>query len=352
MKDVALFLGSGATAGSGIKHVGHCLPSDRGFFKSDLVEQLLESGHYPALKHVRTHFPRYCRCGLSETWNTFYLARSFGRAAVLNESPPLLAPRDFLKVLKTESAADASQRRHYQIQRQDYERGYGTIEAVNPQWSQEKLLDELFGLAIWDLRILVCRVYGLAPSDPEEYESLWKAVSDRVAGVVNLNYDTTFEDSMASKLEGIRVFKPHGSLKWLKWNRRLLGQQWCMGAPWPTKRMTEVRGDYGYRNGSAELVEFIEPNIVSPDNYKEVLVGGSNSMGIIDPLLRDSWLCMDRFLRKADHFLFLGFSLSSADSHLAFLISNALSLKSDQGKQTRVHVTYQAEKSESKDPAK
>lgn len=353
MKDTVLFLGSGATAGSGIKLNERALPADRSFFCSALVQERLKEGHYPALRYVLSDQARFCHDGLSNTWNSLHLARSFGRATVLNEGARAALLGSFKDILATDGVNDGSQVAHYQIQARDYEVRYGTISEENPSWSEEKLKDEVFGLAIWDLRLLVCRVFSIPPSVNNHYEEAWKTVADRVAGVVNLNYDTTFEDSMSSQLKEVPVLKPHGSVKWLKWNRLHLGHDWLSrGAPWPVMTLDSFQHDWGFRNLSGGIAEFIEPNIVSPDNYKDVLVGGSNTVGIVDPLLREAWLRMDCLLRRSDHFLFIGFSLSAADAHLAFLISNAVRLKPDREKQPRVHVTYVGEQCESKDQAK
>jgi hypothetical protein len=85
-----LFLGSGATAASGITNLSQQLPTDGQFFGSRLVETFLTegSGGFPAIRAAREKF-KIENPGLYFTWNSLFMLRSFSLSGVLNpELPP------------------------------------------------------------------------------------------------------------------------------------------------------------------------------------------------------------------------------------------------------------------------
>jgi hypothetical protein len=236
-KDTVLFLGSGVTAGSGIRPAtgnGYLLPSDKEFFadNSRASHILNTPGSYPALQLARSLLPHPGNTGngntlpggLYGTWNQLYLARSFGRSDILKTALSPIALIDELKAILDHNDFPPGQediRTHYVRQKRIYELRYGPLDHANGNWAPAKSLDELFALAIWELRHLVVQTYSLQQDMPRgnRYADMWNAIGQFVSTVVNLNYDTTFDDALESNLNGIPLFRPHGSVKWSRFNK-------------------------------------------------------------------------------------------------------------------------------------
>ncbi len=255
-----LFLGSGATAGSGIKKNEHDLPTDGKFFESRLVVDLLKKGGYPALQKARekkgAREKNLLRCkSLYDTWDALFLFRSFARSGVIQEP---WKEQDLLE-LKDKVNGD-----NYPGQKEHYKRQF---EIWNSQESstqeKENVSSKLAELAIWDLRVLVKEVYDLDPQH-SKYEAFWAKLREsvKIVAVVNLNWDTTFDDWYNSKTDkrSIPIIRPHGSLKWTSSNRWQLGTGWF--CRWCSQERETKLKYLGYR-GKGDIFDFNQPLIVT-----------------------------------------------------------------------------------------
>ncbi|MBI4383659.1 MAG: hypothetical protein HY579_06455 [Nitrospinae bacterium] len=92
-KRIALFLGSGATAGSGIQKNGISLPTDSQFFdKEKGCPKIIADGEdgYPALKLYRDRDNVRQETSLYQTWNDLFILRSFALAGIVRETQETL----------------------------------------------------------------------------------------------------------------------------------------------------------------------------------------------------------------------------------------------------------------------
>jgi hypothetical protein len=282
-RSAVLFLGSGATAGSGIKKEGESLPTDSGFFESALVTKRLSSGAYPALRLLcRRSFLQ--NASLHETWNGLLIYRSFVESDV---SMPASRDEDELERL-TDYPWPSSHK-----WRGDHYKHQFSIKVKSPNRPSEYYLAEL---AIWDLRVLVKDVYsGL---EDGAYTPLWQRIHNHVRGVVNLNYDTSFDDTLTSALlpacdfaatsevEKPLLVRPHGSPKWTSTSTYSVGLS-CGWSPWESCCTETTLKDMGYRHtGSSNSFLFKQPLIVAPAMLKEEVVGNSSLPGLSNRILR------------------------------------------------------------------
>jgi hypothetical protein len=309
-----LFLGSGATKASGIlTQDGKELPTDGEFFDSCQVKRLVPPNDqpcgYPALRAARRQF-EIQNNELCKTWQDLFTAKSFSLSGVFK--PEL--PEDILARLSPSSSYDG-QREHYECQKEIFK---------SSNWPTATKLAEL---AIWDLRVLVKKVYERNPSlDPQDnanrYQTFWDGVEHYVAAVVNLNYDTTFDESLLGRIS-CQIIRPHGSLGWSTANFWRLNNGWIHTAPWYSDEDSTPLDQLGYRRTAVpEILSFRQSLIVTPEIFKETVVGNSSMRGLQDPILRYQWQQLRRSASKATHWLFFGLSLASGDDHLIFLLES------------------------------
>lgn len=320
-----LFLGSGATAGSGIRKDGHCLPTDSGFFDSPLVTNGLAVG-YPALKLARRQLLHEPKSSLYETWNDLFILRGFAWAEVV---PVGSAEALWEQLRKHCWKPDFDYRKtHYDLQSKIRDVDLSRDHQRRPRPTAYYLAE----LAIWDLRAILADVYEVS-ADDRVYRSFWGPIGGRLSTVVNLNYDSTFDDCLggefrplfreALKMNGnepLLMIRPHGSLKWTTKNTFCLGNlNWC--ARWEPDESRTSKKDLGYRQGAdAHVFHFQQPHIVAPPTFKEEVVGTSSAEGLQDPVLRCQWRTLAERAKAANCWIFVGLSLSSGDDHLLHLL--------------------------------
>jgi hypothetical protein len=181
-------------------------------------------------------------------------------------------------------------------------------------------------------------------------------VGGYVGAVVNLNYDTTFDESFGtmscgdlapncgfhyvgknSQRGGVPIIRPHGSLRWSTSNFWELGRSWTHPAPWHSDMHDTPLEQLGYRlTAVPEILSFRQSLIVTPEGFKETVVANSSMPGLQDPILRNQWQELRRVASKAKHWLFFGLSLASGDDHLVFLLR---SLTSNGSEKPILHVS-------------
>jgi hypothetical protein len=318
-----LFLGSGATVGSGIKKNGKKLPSDGEFFsESKGLDKILPGWKkkYPTLNLVREQ-GIVSETGLFKTWNELFIYRSFARAGIIREEKNTLDK--FMNLAHHPwSDSESWRKKHYRWQ----------FHIRRSDWPREYYLAEL---AIWDLRVLVKEVYSNLKPQNEIYIKFWNGLKTKygeICAVVNLNYDTTFDKAIGNSdfyYPGCKkssenkwpLIRPHGSLDWtsqnkfskphLDWNCRWT--ETCNNTP-----LKKV----GYRSdkNNSDLLDFHQPLIVPPAMFKEEVVGTSTTPGLINGVLWHQWKQMEEALRECDHWIFVGISFASGDDHLLALL--------------------------------
>lgn len=324
-KRAVLFLGSGATKGSGIKKGKKDLPADSNFFKDPGVTKLLNSGAYPCLKLFRD---KILKAGgfekdkesLFHTWNALFILRGLMQSGIVDL--PSAAGKEFRLVFnKSWPCGYEFQKEHYGHQFEIRDRrpdGYFLCE-----------------LAIWDLRVLVKDVYGDLQTGSNKYQEFWRRINQQVqvSAVVNFNYDTTFDDSLSGKFyypgdaqpdESKKpLIRPHGSLKWKSVGRISKTGKCFVG--WTSTFESIDLKNMGYKsidpNGFELALE--QPLIVPPSSFKEEVVGNSSLPGLCDPILWFQWQRLHDVIRAAEHWVFYGFSFASGDDHLKQLLRSA-----------------------------
>ena len=291
-----LFVGCGATAGSRIKKNGYALPTDSQFFESPLVTGLLGDWNYPALSLVRKLKPFQGQSGLYQTWNDLFIYRGLAQGAVIREPQSVI---DEFNLLSNHSWPSGGQR-----QREHYQHQFHIMEGSK---SWEYYLAEL---AIWDLRLLVKDLYEDHDSAAEVYKLFWKRVGYHASAVVNLNYDTTFDDILnearfyhpldSTSFDGKRpLIRPHGSLKWTSRGTFKTGGGF---QDWTHSMSGTCLKDLGYRKtDDPSVLELLQPLIVPPAEFKEEVVGSSSIPGLTNPILRQQWLVLEHSLRESNH---------------------------------------------------
>ncbi|MCH8311773.1 MAG: hypothetical protein IID17_02165 [Nitrospinae bacterium] len=317
-QNTVLFLGSGATTGSGITKNKQALPTDANFFTS--LEGLIKNWEksYPALAQYRELKKSKVRNGLYPTWNDLFIFRGMAQAGVIKENEEVkdnfydLSNHDWPSKYKW-------RKKHYHHQFQ-----------IMKSWLPfEYYLAEL---AIWDLRVLVKDIFFIKNFKKKINNNFWGKLKKvyTISAVVNLNYDTTFDDSFKNvfyypgeprpKNNKNPLIRPHGSLKWTSLSLYSKTQNNWEG--WTDNYIDTPLKKIGYRelNNDPTKLSFKQPLIVTPAIFKEEIVGNSSFPGLTNPILRLQWNHLERALRNSNHWIIIGFSFASGDEHLKYLL--------------------------------
>lgn len=329
--EAVLFLGSGATNGSGIKKQGEPLPTDRDFFKSSSVRKLLDAGTtaYPCLRIFREEFLKAgCfaedKQSLFYTWDALFIFRGLIQSGIIDLTQMQI--EEFRKVFNRDWPSS------YEFQKEHYRHQFNILDGRPEGYF-------LAELAIWDLRVLIKDVYGDLDNanDNNEYKDFWEGINERVtiSAVVNLNYDTTFDDLLcgsfyypgdnSSSSRGKKpLIRPHGSLKWKNVGKMSTTQKRFTG--WISTFENVDLKNMGYKTDPHGLeLQLEQPLIVPPSSFKEEVVGNSSLPGLTDSILRSQWQKLYEVARAAEHWIFYGFSFASGDNHLKLLLQSLFS---------------------------
>ena len=312
-----VILGTGATIGSRYKHCGENLPGDQGFFGNRVVQALLKDGNFHALNIMLGTFRKMygeslANASLEEVW-TFL---EFSAIDLYKPLTDLTEQRSkwLEKIRKPESRTDDEHClcQHYRENR-----------AIPPQTEIDLHL-----LAGWDLRRLLCQVYGevSAPSDGNIYGSLitkFKMVEDSNTTFISLNYDTILEQALthaelpwhylhvqtgeSRKESGIRILKPHGSFNWL-----------FKGNEPPASISTDYRLT-PVTHWSFTVNRFEEAMIIPPTQLKQAINMSKTQLPETTALLSSIWRSMTDALVDASRVFVIGYSFPSTDHHLRTL---------------------------------
>lgn len=319
-RKAVLFLGSGATAGSGLTNGGCKLPTDGEFFNSPLVCGRLQGGGYPAIRLMRKQTLQ--ERSLYKTWNDLFVYRGLARAGVIREGAEVI---DEFNRLANHAwpAAQGCRAEHYRHQFQ-----------IMGSELREYYFAEL---AVWDLRVLVKDVYEIQDVTHSAHKAFLKCLGGRadVSAVINLNYDTTFDQALTGKFyhpgdstsaEGKLwpLIRPHGSLRWTSRSEWSIPEaRWLR---WTESWDNTALWRWGYQRSPSvpDRLEFHQALIVTPAMTKEEVVGNSSMPGLGSDILRQQWIAVERALQQSDCWIFVGLSLASGDDHLVFLLRRAL----------------------------
>jgi hypothetical protein len=188
--NTVVILGTGATIGSGYTRCGKNLPGDQGFFCNPHVQSLLKEEKYPALYLMLGTFrnvygDNLANVSLEAVW-TFL---EFSAKDIFEPLTDLTWERQrWLDIIRKPESRTDDEHCLCQHYREDH-----TI-------TQQTEID-LHLLAGWDLRKLLCRVYGetAAPVERNAYESLiskYGLPKDSTTTFISLNYDTILEKEL------------------------------------------------------------------------------------------------------------------------------------------------------------
>lgn len=327
-----LFLGSGATKGAGLRIRKNgttvSVPTDSEFFihLSKIVPTW--ENDYSALNLYRDPNQRdrnQKEDSLYKTWNDLFVYRNLARAGMIREDHATI--ESFHKLSNHGFTSD------YEWRREHY---FHQFQIINPEIRAEYYLAEL---AIWDLRTLVKEVYDQRIDlNGNEYLSFWDKIQKKldvsIEAVVNLNYDTTFDDSFKdqgpwefyypgngkSRIQKIPLIRPHGSLKWTSHSHWEIGKGW---AGWVESFTDTGLHNMGYRRIEHDwnTLDFRQSLIVTPADFKEEIVGNSTLPGLQSSILRNQWLAMNTALKECSNWIFVGISFESGDNHLLWLLN-------------------------------
>jgi len=316
-KSTVVILGTGATIGSGYTRCGESLPGDQGFFCNPLVQSLLQKEKYPALYLMLGTFRKMygenlSAVGLEEVWTFLeFSAKDIYKPLTILDKER----KEWLTEIRKPEFRSDDEHCHCQHYRED--RTIPTPTDI-----------DLHLLAGWDLRRLLCRIYGevAVPSKGNVYESLITKIEKEGGGTltfISLNYDTILEmaltcagrpwhyrhvQSTESRDEtGIRILKPHGSFNWL-----------FKGNIPPVSISTDYRLD-PVTHRSFEVNQFEEAMIIPPTQLKQAINIKETQPPETVALFSKIWQSMADALAEASHVFIIGYSFPSTDHHLRTL---------------------------------
>jgi len=311
--NTVVILGTGATIGSGYTRCGKSLPGDQGFFCNPFVQSLLTAEKYPALYLMLGTFRNMygndlANVSLEAVW-TFL---EFSANDIFKPLTDLDGERqEWLEIIrKPESRTDDEHClcQHYRDNR-----------AIPLQTDIDLHL-----LAGWDLRRLLCRVYGetAASAKHNAYKALIDTyeISEGNTTFISLNYDTILEKELIrAKVpwhylhvqtnerrdeNSVRILKPHGSFNWL-----------FEGNEPPVSIST----DYSLEpvaHHSCGVNRFKQAMIIPPTQLKpEVNIKEAQRPETTD-LFSNIWQSMADALVEASRVFIIGYSFPSTDHHL------------------------------------
>lgn len=317
IKRTVVILGTGATIGSGYKRCGKKLPGDQDFFNNHVVQSLLKDGNYYALCIMLGTFremygENLANTSLEEVW-------TFLEFSGLDLYKPLTDLTDerseWLKnIRKPESISNDEH---------CYCKQYRDEHTIPPPSEINLPL-----LAGWDLRRLLCQVYGeVASPERNLYQLLieeYKLAKDRSTTFISLNYDTILEKELTRaglpwhylhvqtdvprNESGIRILKPHGSFNWL-----------FKGNEMPTS----INADYSltpvsHRSSTVNL--FQESMIIQPTQLKQAINMSKTQFPVTTALFSNIWKSMAGALVDASRVFIVGYSFPSTDHHFRTLL--------------------------------
>jgi len=336
-KNTVVILGTGATIGSGYTRCGKSLPGDQEFFGHTVVQALLKSGNYFALDAMLDTFRRIygdalTYVSLEEVW-------TFLEFSAIDLYKPLMdlteERSDWLKkIQKPESHSDDEH-------------------CLCKQYRKDSTIPtpadiDLHLLAGWDLRRLLCQVYGEIVS-PEKncYELLierYKLVKDSsTTTFISLNYDTILEQELTRAdlpwhylhvqtdqpraESGIRILKPHGSFNWL-----FKGNEPSVNIS-TDYRLTPVM------HHSCTINRFKEAMIIPPTQLKQAINVPKTQSQVTSDLLSKIWQSTSDALADASRVFIIGYSFPATDHHLRTLFHQIRHTR-DRKKTTKYDKTY------------
>ncbi|MBI3292555.1 MAG: hypothetical protein HYZ73_07085 [Elusimicrobia bacterium] len=323
-----LFLGSGATASSGItgqteETKREDLPADSEFFASPLVRKDIKR-HYPALSLFRSLKEQdapsgsLARKSLYETWNDLFIYRGLAQANLFFETRNL---KDSFYALANHNWPTGCER-----QKEHYKFQFAIMEAFKP-WQFY-----LAELAIWELRSLVRQTYLIDEMESKPDRILWGRLKKYLTAIINLNYDITFDTNVQDEFyypgnseprrDKIPLIRPHGSLVWSSIGTWVHQRGW---QGWRDSWEKTCEDQLGFRQLGDGNLELRQPLLVSPTYFKEEVVGNSSLPGLQSEILRPQWLKLEEVSRTSKHWIFIGASLSSGDDHLVYLLRRSYS---------------------------
>jgi hypothetical protein len=312
--NTVVILGTGATRGSGYTRCGKSLPGDQGFFCNPCVQSLLENKKYPALHLMLGTFrnmygDNLANVSLEEVW-TFL---EFSANDIYKPLTDLTGERErWLEIIRKQ---DSRTDEHCLCQY------YRVNCAIPPQTEIDLHL-----LAGWDLRRLLCRVYGeVASSERNFYEMLiekYKLAKDSSTTFISLNYDTILEKELTraslpwhylhvqtgEPRNEIRILKPHGSFNWL-----------FKGNESPVSISTDYRLNPVTHRSFTEN-RFEEAMIIPPTQLKPEINIKETQRPETTDLFSNIWRSMADALVGASRVFIIGYSFPSTDHHLRTLL--------------------------------
>jgi hypothetical protein len=309
--------GTGATIGSGYTRCGEKLPGDQGFFGNRVVQALLKEGKYPALNIMLDTFRKMygdnlATVGLEEVW-TFL---EFSDKDIYKPLTNLAEECDkwLVEIRKPE----------FRVDDEDWQCEFHRQDRTFPP---SHVIDMPL-LAGWDLRRLLCQVYGeiAAPSESNFYKLLMTEYGIPENGTttfISLNYDMILEKALACAglpwhyqhvqtreprdETGIRILKPHGSFNWL-----------FKGNEPPVSISTDYRLD-PVTHRSFEANRFEEAMIIPPTQLKQAINMSDTQLPVTTALFSNIWRSMADALVEASRVFIIGYSFPSTDHHLRTL---------------------------------
>jgi len=333
-----VILGTGATRGSGYTRGGENLPGDQGFFCNPLVQSLLKKEKYPALYLMLGTFRKMygnnlAVVSLEEVW-TFL---EFSSKDIYKPLTDLAEERKrWLEIIRKPKSRTDDEHcicQHYRENR-----------AIPPQTEIDLHL-----LAGWDLRRLLCRVYGevAAPSEGNVYKSLITKFNIPVDGTttfISLNYDTILEKELTRagvpwhylhvqtnvprNEASVRILKPHGSLNWL-----------FKGNEPPGSISTDYRLE-PVMHHSFDGNRFEEAMIIPPTQLKQAINMSETQLPETTVLLSRIWQSMADALAEATEVFVIGCSFPSTDHHLRTLFYQVRHKRDSEKKSAKYDEVY------------
>ncbi len=344
MKKLIVFYGAGATYDSNFNvkinsEKSFLPPMDKNFFETEIVQEIMVDDNYQAIKFfIKNIIPLNSKLSLEDLWSNVSLNLRQLRFKTYDWK------KETGKYLINYSKYYGDYYPYLDYLTESFTSGpIGNRSTQNtPIYNWKKFL----GDCERDLKRLIYNCYSklsIEDNKNSNYEIMHNIIKDfdlNILGYVSFNYDLALEKSLSNynyldvnidirnpyyiqNFPFSSILKLHGSLNW----------QNTSSSSDIIFEDTEIEPEYPTDTLSAN--RYIEPGIVPPTIFKEVINHKSDENEPLSRLLFTQWKSVIRLLSEADKVIIVGYSFPLTDYHVQriFQIANMLRRGNDKENQ-------------------
>lgn len=344
MKKLIVFYGAGATYDSNFNvkinsEKSFLPPMDKNFFETEIVQEIMVDDNYQAIKFfIKNLIPLNSKLSLEDLWSNVSLNLRQLRFKTYDWK------KETGKYLINYSKYYGDYYPYSDYLTESFTSGpIGNRSTQNtPIYNWKKFL----GDCERDLKRLIYNCYSklsIEDNKNSNYEIMHNIIKDfdlNILGYVSFNYDLALEKSLSNynyldvnidirnpyyiqNFPFSLILKLHGSLNW----------QNTSSSSDIIFEDTEIEPEYPTDTLSAN--RYIEPGIVPPTIFKEIINHKSDENEPLSRLLFTQWKSVIRLLSEADKVIIVGYSFPLTDYHVQriFQIANMLRRGNDKESQ-------------------